>query len=145
MPAGRPRKIQSPEQLQSAFDDYIQHCNKTDRMPNIAGFCVYISIHPDTFYEYAKKDGYSDCIKSINASLEDEVLNNKSQKDLIKLAYLNNKHGYRSDQQQVKFDVDISIDKLEARVNQLLQLRGQQQTAPQAIEDMQDIQPDLHN
>ena len=138
MPTGRPARFQTPDDLRTAFDNYIKHCSKTDKMPNIAGFCVSIDISRETFYEYGKKDGFADTVKRIDLELEDAVLNNKSQKDLIKLAYLNNKHGYRSEQQQVKFDVDISVDKLEARIQQLLQLREPEQLEPQQIQSLQD-------
>jgi hypothetical protein len=96
------KKFNSPDELDALFTDYIEFCKDNDKMPNISGFCVYckrykgFTLHRDTIYEYAKKEEYSDTIKAINDCIEDEVLNSKSQRDLIKLAYLNNKCGYKT-------------------------------------------------
>jgi hypothetical protein len=106
---GRPRKFDSPEHLEGLFFEYIDYCKDNALMANISGFCTFmrrvklISMHRDTYYEYSHQEGYSDIIKIINDSLEDAVLNTKCQKDLIKIAYLNNKCGYTQKQ-------DITID-----------------------------------
>lgn len=113
---GRPPVFNSPEQLEGLFMEYIDHCEVKQFMPNISGFCTWmrriklISVHRDTYYEYAKKEGYSDIIKGINDAIEDGVLNCKCQKDLLKIAYLNNKCGYTQKQQieQHNFNYDES-------------------------------------
>jgi hypothetical protein len=101
------------EDLTNRFQEYMDYCIDTDRFPNIAGFCVYCKINVDTYYGYKEYKGYSDAIKSIDASLEDAVLNTKSQKDLIKLAYLNNKCGYSIKQEPQKVQVELTTADIE--------------------------------
>lgn len=98
---GQPKKFKSAAELENYFFSYIDYCDNNKRMPNIAGFVTYLLRHHnvricrDTFYNYSNDyPEFFDTIKSIDASLEDSVLNNTSQKDLIKIAYLNNRHKY---------------------------------------------------
>lgn len=94
------RVFNSPEELEQIFFDYIDYCDDKKDMPNIAGFCVYMKrikgkkIHRDTYYGYKEYEGYSDTLKSIDEAIENAVINCKFQKDLMKIAYLNNKCGY---------------------------------------------------
>ncbi len=111
MGAGQPKKFQSPEELEQLFFEYIDHCDKKALLPNIAGFCTFlkrikkIPIHRDTYYAYKNEyEEFSDIIKSIDDALEDAVLNNKNQKELIRMAYLNSKCGYAQ-----KIDIQTNI------------------------------------
>lgn len=103
---GRPKTFQSPEQLYLFFKDYISYCENSEKMPNIAGFMVFlyenkdIQLNRTSFYEYKNYEEYSNTLKAISEALEDSTLNNKTQKDLIKLAYLNNRCGYTNKSEQ---------------------------------------------
>jgi len=114
-PNGRPRIFKSPQQMQLLFNLYLGYTTNNDLMPNIAGFMRFlfeqqnIPCDRQTFYQYQKYEGYLDTIKHINETLEDTTLNNKTQKDLIKLAYLNNRCGY-TNKQDINQTVNLQLD-----------------------------------
>jgi hypothetical protein len=84
---GRPRKIESPEALQQAFDEYMAHCATftksvlsnsgklvdvpTPRVPTVGEFCRFIKMERHTLDEYALREGFSATIKSIHAQIHD--------------------------------------------------------------------------
>lgn len=73
------------------------YCNDKERLPNIAGFCVFSDINRDTFY--AQKEYYSDTVKEIEDILEDEALNCKGFNDTRIIFYMKNKCGYKDRQE----------------------------------------------
>lgn len=91
------RIFKSENEFKHKFIEYIGFCNSKERLPNIAGFCVYCDINRDTFY--AQQDYYSDTFKKINDMLEDEALNNKYINDTLKIFYMKNKCGYKDRQE----------------------------------------------
>lgn len=68
---GRPPLFKNKEELRSKINEYLADCNVRKFMPNVAGFCVFIGIHRDSFYEYKKKKSFSDTIKELMSSIED--------------------------------------------------------------------------
>lgn len=67
MPAGRPLKFKTPEQLQelfSAWKETFADQGNTD-IPDVEGFCVFVDAYRDIISEYEKKKEYSDTIKRI--------------------------------------------------------------------------------
>ena len=112
---GRPRVFKSPDQLFDMFTSYLDFCTNNEQLPNIAGFMVHlysffkIEIDRPSFYKYQEYKEFSNTIKRINESLEDTTLNNKTQKDLIKLAYLNNRCGY-TNKQDINQTVNLQLD-----------------------------------
>lgn len=87
------RIFSTEKDFKDTFVDYIKFCNEKQRLPNVAGFCVYCDINRDTFY--AQQDYYSDTFKKLNDMLEDEALNNKYVTDALKIFYMKNKCGYK--------------------------------------------------
>ena len=85
-----------------AFEDkfrrYIEECESKQKLPNIAGFCVYCNINRDTFYE--QKKYYSDTFKKVNDILEDATINSKIS-DTFKIFYMKNKFGYKDKQENI--------------------------------------------
>lgn len=90
---GRPRKWESPEQLQEAIEDYFQWVEDNPlyeakafafqgqswveeipkmRAMTVAGACTFLGMVKDTWYNYRKLDGFSDVI--INA---EEIMRNQ--------------------------------------------------------------------
>ena len=43
----------SPEKLQTTIDSYFAECKETGEAPNIAGLCIALDIHRDTYNYYA--------------------------------------------------------------------------------------------
>ena len=91
------RAFKTEKDFKNKFIEYIDFCNNKERLPNVAGFCVYCDINRDTFY--AQQDYYSDTFKKINDMLEDEALNNKFTNDTLKIFYMKNKCGYKDRQE----------------------------------------------
>ena len=117
--SGRPLKFQDPIELFNLFQSYMAYCEENKKLPNIAGFVKYICdnafmISRDTFYTTANREGFSDTINYINTSLEDSTLNNDTQSNLIRLAYLNNKCGYvntsRTESKNITLNVNAEVD-----------------------------------
>lgn len=102
---GQPRSFKTAEEFYDKFKEYVDYCHKEERLPNIAGFCVYAKINHDTFY--AQKEYYSDTFKMINDLLEDEAINNKYLNDTRIIFYMKNKCGYK-DKQEI--DNSLSIN-----------------------------------
>lgn len=91
------RTFKNDKEFKDTFIKYIDYCNKNERLPNVAGFCVYCDINRDTFY--VQKEYYSDTFKKVNDMLEDEALNNKYTNDTLKIFYMKNKCGYKDRQE----------------------------------------------
>lgn len=91
------RIFKNEEDFKNKFIEYIGYCKVEERLPNVAGFCVYCDINRDTFY--TQQEYYSDTFKKINDMLEDEALNNKYVNDTLKIFYMKNKCGYRDKQE----------------------------------------------
>ena len=104
------REFKTDKDFYNKFKEYIQYCNKEERLPNVAGFCVYSDINRDTFY--AQKEYYSDTYKKVNEMLEDEALNNKYTNDTLKIFYMKNKCGYK-DKQEIDSSINVKQDPFE--------------------------------
>ena len=91
------RAFKTEDEFKNKFVEYIDYCNSKERLPNVAGFCVYCDINRDTFY--AQQEYYSDTFKKLNDMLEDEALNNKYTNDTLKIFYMKNKCGYKDRQE----------------------------------------------
>lgn len=102
---GKPRKFKTDKDFYDKFKEYIKYCNTQERLPNVAGFCVYADINRDTFYD--QKAFYLDTFEKINQMLEDEALNNKFTTDTLKIFYMKNKCGYK-DRQELDSSVNIN-------------------------------------
>ena len=95
---GRPRSINSPDELLKKFKEYIEYCILKDRFANLSGFFVYSGIPSSTYFDYARGEKYpefSDTIKKIDEMLEDETLNYKILAPAVKIFYMKNKLGYK--------------------------------------------------
>lgn len=88
------------------FKEYITECADKEKLPNIAGFCVYCDITRETFY--AQEDYYSDTFKKVNDILEDATINSKNINDTFKIFYMKNKFGYK-DKQDIDANVNTEI------------------------------------
>ncbi|MBR4486109.1 hypothetical protein IKS57_01900 [bacterium] len=102
---GKPRIFKTENEFYNKFIEYVEYCKKEERLPNVAGFCVYANINRDTFYD--QKEFYLDTYKKINEMLEDEALNNKFINDTLKIFYMKNKCGYK-DKQEVDSTMNIN-------------------------------------
>jgi len=67
------RRWPTAEAFEADIKEYIAMCESRERLPNIAGFCVFAEVDRDTYY--AQKDYYSDTYKRNEDRWEDEALN----------------------------------------------------------------------
>lgn len=93
------RAFENGKEFMNKFREYVDYCNKKNRLTNVAGFCVFADITRETFY--AQEDYYSDTFKKINQIIEDEALNCKSLGDARVIFYMKNKCGFK-DKQEVE-------------------------------------------
>jgi hypothetical protein len=94
-------------ELLQLFQRYLQHCRENGLLlPNIAGFCLFVDIHTDTFYNWRKDEGkgLTEAIKKIEQGLEDAALQSKDTAKSI--FYLKNKFGYRDTPQVAAIQVN---------------------------------------
>ena len=91
------RKFKSAKEFENEFLKYLNNCKKYEKLPNVAGFCVFEDMNRDTFY--TQEELYSDTFKKINDMLEDEALNCKCLSDGRVIFYMKNKCGYKDKQE----------------------------------------------
>ena len=108
-----PRIFNSVQEFSDLVDSYfaeieeqnkqsIQNFGKMCRVPNIAGLCVHMGIHKDTFYEYAKKtdsngNSYKDVTKNAVMRIESFKLESAATgqiREIMTIFDLKNNHGY---------------------------------------------------
>lgn len=89
---GHPRKFKTEKEFFNKFSKYLEQCELLEKLPNVAGFCVYAMMTRETFYK--QKEYYSDTFGIVNCALEDNALNNKSVSPTILSLYLKNKCNY---------------------------------------------------
>lgn len=61
-------KYKTPKQLEKKIDEYFE--NTPLELYTISGICLWLQIHKDTFYEYAKRDGYKEIIDMARLKIE---------------------------------------------------------------------------
>lgn len=72
-PPGRPRKIQSPEQLDELVDNYIEMCKASDTPITLTGLILSLGLSSrESFDEYLKYNGFSDSVKRAKLYIEHE-------------------------------------------------------------------------
>ena len=68
---GRPPIYDNPEDLQTKIDEYKNDCMINEEIPTLTGMILFIGFNSkDTFYEYGKKEGFSDSIKKARLWIE---------------------------------------------------------------------------
>ena len=96
------RKFKTAQEFENKFIEYIKDCKDKEKLPNIAGFCVFADMNRDTFY--AQQEYYSDTFKKVNEILEDETIN-ADINDTFKIFYMKNKFDYRD-----RKDLDANVN-----------------------------------
>ncbi len=74
---GRPPKYRTPEELEAVFEEYFARQDEQSRPYTIAGLILFSGFSSrQSFYDYAGKEEYVDCIKRARLRIE-EHLNEK--------------------------------------------------------------------
>ena len=115
---GQPRIFETSKAFYNKALNYIELCNVSERLANIAGFCAFARINRDTFYQ--QKEYYSDTFKEVEDLLEDAALNHKAT--TMGIFYLKNKFKYR-DKIETE-NVNLNYEMSEEEANEILKKAG---------------------
>ena len=77
MPAGRPLKFKSAEELQEKIDSWLEDCKKKNRPLTITGLAIALDTTRETLLDYQEKEEFSDTIikaKQLCENYADEYL-----------------------------------------------------------------------
>jgi hypothetical protein len=69
MPAGRPPKYKTADDLIAIAHRYFDICDKNRQLPEKAGLCLYLGITRETYNQY-RKGNFSDAIKQFDLFIE---------------------------------------------------------------------------
>lgn len=111
MPAGRPKAIKTPKELDDAIEAYAKHCEETEEAFTIIGLSVFMGVARDTLIEYSKTPEYSDSYKKAMTFAEHSLVKNSlggKYNPTVSIFLLKNNHGY-VDKQEVKQDIDANV------------------------------------
>lgn len=61
-PGGRPRKFQSPEEMQAVLDAYFSECEAQSRPLTVTGLAMALGLTKPGMRNYLKRSGYSDVL-----------------------------------------------------------------------------------
>jgi len=73
MPAGRPPKFESVEQLESLIESYFINCDQEKRPYTITGLALWLGTTRETLLDYKEKPEFSDSIKAAKSRCENWV------------------------------------------------------------------------
>ena len=111
---GHPRRFETEQEFQAAYEAYIRHCYDSKMMPTKAGFCAYAKLTRETYYQ--QRNYYPDTYHAIDLCLEDFAANQHSFTGIPSLpnALQYSKYAYNWDKASKDdssvLDVDIDID-----------------------------------
>ena len=73
MPAGRPLKFQSVQELQERIDSYFSECEEKEKVVSVTGLALYLDTSRETLLDYQEKPEFSDAIKKAKLRCENWV------------------------------------------------------------------------
>lgn len=63
------------EHMKDTFDEYMIHCDDSNQLADIKGFCLYSKLPSSTFYNIVDNPNYIETIKYIYDSLQINLIN----------------------------------------------------------------------
>ena len=73
MPAGRPLKYKTPEEMQIVIDRYFAECEKTERPLTISGLAYALDMSRQAICDYSEKSKFLDTIKKAKLKVESSI------------------------------------------------------------------------
>ena len=73
MPAGRPPKFNTPEEMQKAIDAFYKESQDNEWPLTISGLALTLGMTRQSLCRYAEKDAFSDTVKTAKAKVEADV------------------------------------------------------------------------
>jgi hypothetical protein len=100
MPAGRPPKFKTPEDMQQAIDQYFAQCND-DNPPLISGLAYHLDMATESLRRYGENDEFSAIVKKAKQRVEIAVEKNlHSSACTGSIFWLKNNAGYKDKTEQ---------------------------------------------
>jgi hypothetical protein len=112
MPAGRPLKFKSPEELQEKIDAYFTECKKTGELPTITGLALALDTSRQTLVDYEGRGEYFDTIKKAKAYCEriiEEGMLRQKLNATAAIFNLKNNYGWR-DKQEIEHEGSFQLE-----------------------------------
>lgn len=103
MPAGRPLKFKTPEELQEKISEYFALCEKRGTQPFITELAYHLDTSRETLVNYEEKNEYFDTIKKakLRCELAIEKRLNEGKSQVAGLIFnLKNNYGWRDRTEQ---------------------------------------------
>ena len=119
MPAGRPNKISSPEELYLAIEEYKKYCDKNKEPFTIVGLALHMDIRKETLIEYSKKEGFSNPYKKAMNIAENHLVKYSltgKYNPTVSIFMLKNNHGYKDKQEIDNTSSDGSMTPKETQI-----------------------------
>ena len=73
MPAGRPPKFNTPEEMQEAIDAFYKESQDNEWPLTISGLALALGMTTESLRRYSEKDGFSATVKTAKAKVEADV------------------------------------------------------------------------
>jgi hypothetical protein len=73
MPAGRPMKYETKEELQIGIDTYVADCEKRDRSLTMSGLAYALDINRQTLLNYSNSDEFFGTVSRARRRVEQEA------------------------------------------------------------------------
>ena len=111
---GRPPLWKTPEDLLSDIKAFKIFCEEEELIPFKVTFCVWKECSVDAISEYAKKEGFSEVIKTLEKLAETELIQGATKGKLnptMTIFLLKNHHGYK-DKTEVESNVTSKIENI---------------------------------
>jgi len=70
MPAGRPPKFETPEEMQVAIDEYFAEKFASEKPPTIAGLDYHLDMSTEALRNYEARDGFLATVKRAKQRVE---------------------------------------------------------------------------
>lgn len=115
---GRPRKFDTPEQMQKAIDEYFADRKKNKKTPTIESLAVWLNMTRQTLLSYETDEVnriFSDTVKTAKAKVLSEFVDfvldpTNKVSAAFPIFNLKNNFGYRDQQEQIITDQRIEVE-----------------------------------
>jgi len=98
----RPRKIESPEDLEKAIEEYETYCEEKNEPFTIVGLAVYMGVIKETLINYSKDEEFFDSYKKALNIAENHLVKfslTGKYNPTVSIFMLKNNHGYKDKQE----------------------------------------------
>lgn len=103
MPAGRPLKFESAEQMQELIDTYFKHCDDNNEIYTVTGLAMALDTDRITLIRYSNKDEFCNTIKKAKQKIENQMVNRALTgvyNPTVSIFLMKNNFGYEDKMQQ---------------------------------------------